>query len=882
MASDPNDKTKPRPLATRVFSLDESSQEPNRRSKNPTDVDEHDFEVSGAELTVSVAKVPPAPAPILGEYQIEELIGAGGMGQVFRARHRTMDRQVAIKILPRSVSDDEHSVQRFYTEVRATARLMHPNIVTAFDAGCHRAGEKPVHYLVMELIEGELLSQRISQSGPMNAIEVIEILRQTASALEYAHSQGIVHRDIKPSNMMITDKGVLKILDFGLAVFRGHLNIQAAKETHLVGTVEFMSPEQINAPDTVDHRSDLYSLGATIFYLLTGRPMFHGEMVQTAMAQVHTKPQALYEVRSDVDIRLDSIFQSLVAKSPAARCQSASELMDKLISMNLIAKPVAHPRARGSENRLPKLAFDHPTSVGLGKSTSQRALTAVGIELGMIQSRVSYIDAQHKVEEVLVDSESTELRNMLFSDGEKIGIGARAVENRATKPNQIFYGMQRWYGLPLVERPFGGRQVPPEVLVACVLRQLVNSARHQLPDVSHAVVTVPACYDQMHRLSTKTACSIAGVEVLQLLDKPLAATLAHVEMEVRLAQVAGTSSQYKKTLLVAMLNGTACEASVVSVDGLAVRMLSSVGDWKRGMTRWHDRATKQLATDVEANLGSSARDDLNIASRLQRTMEKSFDRLRHSATVPFVFETQAGKIEGQIDRERLGDWVGDLEDDCINFAREALERSKVDPKTIDSILLLGDVRWMPSIQRKLSQLVGSHAKMAMLKSNDLARGAAIQARNIMPPMDLLAPTAHAVSTYDLGVIIQEDVTRISQPKVLIGKDSATPAFSTRTLRFTRDGKEQPQLQFIEGSRLGASTWSRLGMIDLKNCFPGRLGSDPLQLRVDIDTSGVWSGSLIWLAGNKQTTISQLTEPLMDIVSSKRWRDWLESLMLCNA
>ena len=257
MASDPNDKAKSRPLATRVFSLDESNQNQSPDAQGINNPDDHDFEISGVELTAPVTKPSRSPAPILGEYQIEEMIGAGGMGQVFRARHRTMDRLVAIKILPRSVSDDEHSVQRFYTEVRATARLMHPNIVTAFDAGCHRAGEKPVHYLVMELIEGELLSQRISQSGPMNAVEVIEILRQTASALEYAHSQGIVHRDIKPSNMMVTAKGVLKILDFGLAVLRGHLDVQAAKETHLVGTVEFMSPEQINAPDSVDHRQYL-------------------------------------------------------------------------------------------------------------------------------------------------------------------------------------------------------------------------------------------------------------------------------------------------------------------------------------------------------------------------------------------------------------------------------------------------------------------------------------------------------------------------------------------------------------------------------------------------------------------------------------------------
>ena len=871
MASNQNDKGKPRPDATRAFSL-------NNPNSVESDQVEYDFEVKDAKLKVDKKLT----MPILGEYQIEELIGVGGMGQVFRARHRTMDREVAIKILPRSVSDDPVAVDRFYAEVRATARLMHPNIVTAFDAGCYRAGEKPIHYLVMELIQGELLSQRVKQTGPMNAPEVIEILKQSASALEYAHGQGIVHRDIKPSNMMITPAGVLKILDFGLAVLRGHLDKKTVKESQLVGTVEFMSPEQINAPETVDHRSDLYSLGASVFYLLTGRPMFQGEAVQTAMAQINTQPPALYEVRSDVDIRVDSVFQSLVAKAPEDRCQSAVALTEKLIALNLIDRPVVQAPVRGTENRLPKMGFEFPTSGGLGKSTSHRAFAAVGIELGMIHSRVSYIDSEHKVEEVQVDGESPELRNMLFSDGENIAVGANAVELRATKPNQIFYGMQRWYGLPLLERPFGGRQVPPEVLVACVIRQLAVAARQKLSNVSHAVVTVPACYDQMHRLSTKTACEIAGVEVLQLLDKPLAATLAHVEIDTRLAQAAGKSNEYRKTFLIAMLNGTACEASVVSVDGLNIRMRSSVGDWKRGTTRWHDRATKRLADEVEAKLGDSPRENLDIASRLQRTMEKAFDRLRVSPTVPFVFETRGGKIEGQLDRERMQEWVGDLENDCVSFAREAIKRAKIDPAAIDSILLLGDARWMPVIQRQLTKLVGPQAKLTMLKSNELARGAVIQAKNIMPPMDPQSPVAHSVTSYDLGVIIQEDENRIGQPKVLIGKDTSTPAFSSRTLRFTREGKEQPLLQFIEGSRFGASTWSRLGSIDLKTCFLGRIGSDPLQLRIDIDNSGIWSGSLTWLAGNKQLSIPTLTEPLMDVVSTKRWRDWLESLMLCNA
>ena len=255
----------PKPGVTRAFSLDDNEHNGDFLLSAPGPSREEADDLSVRSLDQDRE----THLPVLGEYLIEDKIGAGGMGQVFRARHRTMDRLVALKVLPRALSEDPIAVDRFYSEVRATAKLMHPNIVTAFDAGCYREANSPVHYLVMDLIEGEVVSDRLARTGPLGVQEVVEILRQSASALAYAHAQGIVHRDIKPSNMMITSAGVLKILDFGLAVLRDHIEQRQGKESQIVGTVEFMSPEQINAPETVDHRSDLYSLGATIFYLLT-------------------------------------------------------------------------------------------------------------------------------------------------------------------------------------------------------------------------------------------------------------------------------------------------------------------------------------------------------------------------------------------------------------------------------------------------------------------------------------------------------------------------------------------------------------------------------------------------------------------------------------
>ncbi len=292
--------------------------DPQRSSHdNVTRMSSHDDHADDCDFVVDEAAQQDASGPLglLGEYLLLERIGAGGMGEVFRAEHRTMNRHVAVKILSRKIADNPQLLERFFHEIRAVAKLMHPNIVTAFDAGSHGG----IHYLVMELVEGEMLSRRVARLGPLATNEVVQVLHQAADALDYAHRMGIVHRDIKPGNMILTHDGRLKILDFGLATFSKNASESQSEKKLFMGTPEYMSPEQVEHPDSVDGRSDLYSLGATLFYMIAGRTMFSGEQMQVALAQLRQKPPALYEVRSDVDLRLDAIFQRLVAKRPDDR-----------------------------------------------------------------------------------------------------------------------------------------------------------------------------------------------------------------------------------------------------------------------------------------------------------------------------------------------------------------------------------------------------------------------------------------------------------------------------------------------------------------------------------------------------------------------------------
>ncbi len=229
--------------------------------------------------------------PVLGDYVLLGKIGAGGMGQVFKAQHRRMDRIVALKLLrPTSTKDeDEEAVSRFHREVKAAAKLFHTNIVTAFDAG----EQDGLHYLVMEYVHGQSLSAVIQQHGPLTLEKATNVILQVASGLEYAHSREVIHRDIKPSNLILADEDTVKILDMGLArIGKASAHNDGTATGKIIGTVSFMSPEQALNSKEVDHRSDVYSLGCTFYALLTGKPPFRGNIVETLLAHAQ-KPAPL-------------------------------------------------------------------------------------------------------------------------------------------------------------------------------------------------------------------------------------------------------------------------------------------------------------------------------------------------------------------------------------------------------------------------------------------------------------------------------------------------------------------------------------------------------------------------------------------------------------
>ncbi len=258
-----------------------------------------------------------------GRYELEELVGSGGMSNVFRAHDRLLERTVALKILHEQFTRDEDYVERFRREARAVAQLAHPNIVTVIDRG-EQDGRQ---FIVFEYIHGQNLKE-LSAGGPLDVREAIGLALQVARALSFAHERGLVHRDVKPQNVLLNDDGQAKVTDFGIA---RSLDVHGVTQTGTVlGTSDYIAPEQARGQQ-VDPKTDIYSLGAVLYELLTGEVPFKGDnFVAVAMRHVNEPPPSVLDRRPDCPLRLDLAIQRAMAKDPEERFASMDEFCAEL------------------------------------------------------------------------------------------------------------------------------------------------------------------------------------------------------------------------------------------------------------------------------------------------------------------------------------------------------------------------------------------------------------------------------------------------------------------------------------------------------------------------------------------------------------------------
>ncbi len=300
-------------------------------------------------------------------YSVKARLGMGGMGVVYRAEHRLMQRDVAIKVIHPRLIDRPQAVARFHHEVQAAARLSHEHVVRAYDA----EQVDTVHFLVMEYVEGESLDRLIARKGRLPIATACRYARQAALGLEAAHAQGMAHRDIKPQNIMIDATGRVKVLDFGLARFVLDQEAEEAPRlttAHLVlGTPDYMAPEQARESRAADIRSDIYSLGCTLYHMLAGQPPFPaGSVIEKLALHISGRPQAIEELRPGVPEGVADVINRMMARDPAARYPSPAHVAEAL---EPFTRPLpSHERVDAPADSLPVIT---PVKASLARSKSR-------------------------------------------------------------------------------------------------------------------------------------------------------------------------------------------------------------------------------------------------------------------------------------------------------------------------------------------------------------------------------------------------------------------------------------------------------------------------------------------------------------------------------
>lgn len=279
---------------------------------------------------------------IAGKYRLLDMIGEGGMGKVYLCEHKRMQRLVAIKVLPVRLANDEAARERFDREARAIASLNHMNIVQAYDIDSNDG----MHYIVMEFVDGVSLQALVALRGPLPVSRAVNYLGQAAEGLQHGHEMGLVHRDIKPANLLLSRDGTIKVLDYGLARFfdnRGDDFTRRHEGNSIIGTADYLAPEQAIDCSDVDVRADLYALGCTAYYLLTGQPPFGRDIPTHTKLLMHQSkdPATMRELRPDLDPALCEVIRKMIVKDPAQRFQQPREVVEAL--QPWLNQPVAPP-----------------------------------------------------------------------------------------------------------------------------------------------------------------------------------------------------------------------------------------------------------------------------------------------------------------------------------------------------------------------------------------------------------------------------------------------------------------------------------------------------------------------------------------------------------
>lgn len=836
---------------------------------------------------------------VLGNNVIQDRIGSGGMGEVYRAEHRRMKRQVVVKVLHPETMKSEIALKRFQREVEAAAKLYHPNIVTAFDAD----EADGVHFLVMEFVDGEDLGTIINRDGAFSIEMALDCVLQAAQGLAYAHRQGVIHRDIKPNNLLLDRSGTLKILDMGLARFDGAAiqnpltgksndEDSITQANQIVGTVDYMSPEQADNSMKADRRTDIYSLGCTLYRLIAGRPVYEAESVVGKLIAHRTEPiPSLRAARAEVSERLDRVFQRMVAKSPADRFASMEQVIRELLRCQSELK---NPRSKaGTPPQFSATDADEQTVVGVvGEGTDSfeigdqtqaaarnsaigskaRAELAVGIDLGTTYSAVAYLDDLGRPQ-TLANAEGDKITPsvILFEEGDVV-VGKEALKAMATEMEFVAECAKRDLGFQFYHKAFGGSAYPPEALQAWILDKLRRDAWKRIGRFSKVVITVPAYFDEVRRKATQDAGYMAGFEVMDIINEPTAAAVAFGFQQGYLNPE--SNSGEPKRIVVYDLGGGTFDVTVMEIGGINFVALATDGDVQLGGRDWDQRLVDFVSDRFSTEYGCDPREDPNAYGRLLRDCEDAKRTLsaRHKTTISCDYKGHALRVP--ITREQFYELTRDLLDRTAFTTEQTLQAAGLQWSDIDRVLLVGGSTRMPMVYDMLQQLSGLEPDCSVSPDEAVAHGAALHAALLLDKFDGKSPRFNItnVNSHSLGVVGVDPVTRRKQVAVLIPRNTSLPITAKRIFSTSKDNQRSVLVQIVEGESDNPDDCMHIGRCSVHKLPANLPAQTPVEVRFQYEENGRLSVR-VRVAGIKGDVHHEITrENTMSREEIDQWRE----------
>ena len=798
---------------------------------------------------------------ILGNNVIVDRIGAGGMGEVFKALHRRMKRVVVVKVLHAEQTKSQVARRRFQREVDVVARLSHPNIVAAFDAD----EQNGLYFLVMEYIDGHDLGAIITRDGPSDIEKALDYTIQAARGLAFAHSQGIIHRDIKPSNLLLDQAGVLKVLDMGLARFHslareGTLAEAGANDitqaNQIVGTLDYMSPEQADDSASVDHRADIYGLGCTLYRLITGRVPYRGDSaVKKLMAHRAAPIPSMQAARPETPERLDQIYQRMVRKSPDDRYGSMDEVildlqacLDKWQAPRGPAPaqqpdPLPHPGDGAKLHDEATEAFqateDTDTTAGKAGARSRKRRTepAVGIDLGTTYSAVAYLDESGRPQTLNNAEGDKTTPSVVLFDGDDVVIGKEAVKAMATDMEYVAECTKRDLGRRVLRKEFSGCAYPPEALQGWILNKLRKDASKTIGSFAKAVITVPAYFDEVRRKATQDAGYLAGLDVLDIINEPTAAALAYGYQRGHLHPESNCGEP--KKILVYDLGGGTFDVTVMEIGGVNFTTLATDGDVRLGGRDWDQRLVDHVAQECLRTHGLDPREDPNTFGRLLRECEDAKRTLSARSRAHIVCEYGGHAARVAVTRQQFEEMTQDLLDRTTFTTEQTIRAAGLEWSHLDRVLLVGGATRMPAVVQMLKSRFGRDPDCSVSPDEAVAHGAAIRAAWLLDKAAGIPPRFKIknVSSHSLGIAAVNPKSKRKQTAVVIPRNTPLPTLAKRLFHTSKDDQRSVLVQIVEGESDSPDDCIQIGRCAAHDLPPNLSARTPVEVRFEYGENG---------------------------------------------